>query len=282
MKILFPEGTNQKVIKASKYSYDFNLEPVLFDEDFSKKIDHSVLSKRYYELRAHKGVDLAEAKEIVKDKMIASLLLLEMGEVDAVIGGIDYTSSHVVSNAFKIIGTKNGTGTSLFVMSKNDEEFIFTDCAVIANPTPKQLCDIATLASEFSENILNKKSAVAFLSFATNGSAKSPEVDKVIEAKNLFKKGIGPIQFDAAFNKEIGMKKMGADWKQSNIFIFPTLDAGNIGYKIASHMGDYKAAGPILVGLNKVVNDLSRGASVDEIIEVIKISYKQWKIGKYE
>lgn len=282
MKILFPEGTNKKIIEAINASYDFEFEPILFDDDFFKGINYDELSKKYHELRSHKGISLEDATEAVKDNVVASLILLEMGVVDAVIGGIDSPTSHIVSNTFKIIGTKNGIATSLFIMTKDDKELIFTDCAVVISPTPKQLSEIASLASEFSKEVLKREPQVAFLSFATNGSAKSPEVSNVAEAKKIFKKGIGPIQFDAAFNKEVGMKKIGPNWKQSNIFIFPNLDAGNIGYKIASHMGGYKAAGPILIGLNKVVNDLSRGSSVEEIIEVIKISYRQWKAGGYE
>lgn len=274
MKILFPEGTNKKIIEAAKTNIGINYEPILFDGSFKKTIDYDKLANRLFELRSHKGMTLEMAKEEVKDNVVASLLILEMGHIDGVIGGIDRTTAHIVSNAFKIIGTKNGVGSSLFVMEKGGDKFVFTDCAVIANPSSDQLVEIAQLASDFSREALRNNPEVSFLSFATNDSAKSDEVSKVKAASEKFG-GQGPIQFDAAVNEEIGVKKYGDEWKPTNVFVFPTLDSGNIGYKIASQLGGYKAAGPILVGLNKIVNDLSRGSSVEEIIEVIKYTLIQ-------
>ena len=216
-----------------------------------------------------------------------SLFALDSGQVDCVIAGAKYKTSDVIRSSIRIIGIKNSANwiSSVFIMlsSNNANFFTFTDCAVIPDPSIEQLCGIAYEASKIHELLSNEKSKVAFLSFSTKGSAKHYKVKKVQDATDLFKNKFpkidseGEIQFDAAINANVANEKI----KQSrlngnaNVFVFPDLDSANISYKITQYLGNYQALGPILLGLNKPVNDLSRGCDIDDIIYVSAISALQ-------
>ncbi len=251
------------------------------------------------DINKNKFIDLAYKKtftnnwtqEMVKSYLACplnlSLFALDDDQVDCVIAGAKYTTSNVIRSSIRIVGIKNSVNwiSSVFIMlSSNKTDFLtFADCAVIPDPSIEQLCGIAYEASQIHELLSKEKSKVAFLSFSTKGSAKHYKVKKVRDSADLFKNKFpkidseGEIQFDAAINTSVANEKI----KQSklngnaNVFVFPDLDSANISYKITQYLGNYQALGPILLGLNKPVNDLSRGCDVDDIIYVSAISALQ-------
>ena len=216
-----------------------------------------------------------------------SIFALENGEADCVIAGAIYKTSDVIRSAIRIVGIKDSNKwvSSVFIMLSPDNEncFTFTDCGVIPDPSSEQLCDIGFSASQIHELLSNKKPKVAFLSFSTKGSAKHYKVKKVQDAALLFGQRFpsidydGEIQFDAAINSSVSNQKIKKSRLNgdANVFVFPDLDSANISYKISQYLAGYQALGPILVGLNKPVNDLSRGCNVDDIIYVSAISALQ-------
>ena len=216
-----------------------------------------------------------------------SIFALDNGEADCVIAGAIYKTSDVIRSAIRIVGIKDSNKwvSSVFIMLSPDNEncFTFTDCGVIPDPSSEQLCDIGFSASQIHELLSDKKPKVAFLSFSTKGSAKHYKVKKVQDAALLFGQRFpdidydGEIQFDAAINSSVSNQKIKNSRLNgdANVFVFPDLDSANISYKISQYLAGYQALGPILVGLNKPVNDLSRGCNVDDIIYVSAISALQ-------
>lgn len=210
--------------------------------------------------------------------LLQSINMLKDGEVDALVVGVSESSADVIRGGIRLLGCTDGYASSFFLMRNpnTDEEIFFADCAVNVAPTPSQLARIAKQTCQ-SAIALGHEPVVAFLSFSTEGSAKHQKVDEVNEAKALFDEvnpGIqtyGDIQFDAAFNKSVYNKKTGMTMhKTPNVFIFPDLNSGNIGYKICERMAGYIAIGPILQGFNRPLYDLSRGADAMTIMEVCK------------
>ena len=205
--------------------------------------------------------------------------LLNKGEVQAVVAGSLATTAEVIRAAIKTVGLQDGLKTvsgSFIFTKKNSSPFIYADCGVVIDPTIEQLGEI-TLATVATWNKIFSNLApphVAFLSFSTKGSASHPHVDKIQNAAKLFKEKYpqiisdGEMQFDAALKKEVGLKKKVSSNVpgNANCFIFPDLNSGNIAYKITQHLGGYNAYGPILQGLRKPYADLSRGASVEDIV----------------
>lgn len=296
--ILFPEGDNEKV-QAVALNITSNNSPVknfivpvlLFNNEKeiansikNTKIKTLVIAKNQitnfanelYELRKAKGLTLDAAKQLVQNRNYYGMMLLNNKEVDGFVGGITFTTADILRPALQIIGPKAGikTVSSTFIMNKNEEIFLFSDGSINLNPTTEQLVDIARSTAHFAELLQFNPIKLAMLSYSTNTSGAGESVDKVRNATNLLQqlklKNVqvaGPIQFDAAWDQEVRNKKFPALTikGQCNAFIFPTLDAANIGYKIAQRLGDYKAIGPVVLGLNQPVNDLSRGASIDDI-----------------
>lgn len=247
----------------------------------------------YYELKKSKLADLNAARlEIMGNPLLTASLLARVGKVDGVLAGSLSTTGDVIRAALKGIGTAPGISvlSSMFLMCypKLDglrEEFAlgFGDCAVLPDPTAEQLADIAISSAATYQTLTGAEPMVAMLSFSTKGSAHTDSTDKVIQAtvmaqqKSPELKLDGELQFDAAFLPEIGIRKAkgSAVAGRSNVFIFPDLDAGNIGYKIAERLGMGQAIGPVLQGLAKPMNDLSRGASVSDIVNMIAITALQ-------
>jgi phosphate acetyltransferase len=199
-----------------------------------------------------------------------------------VIGGNISTTRDIILSWSKIVGLIDGISkvTSLMLMSKWGQVVWFSDCAVINNPTSEELCEITHLSSCAFEKITGRPAKIGLLSFATKGSAITPEVEKVQNAVSLIHSKYPslqvdwPLQFDAAFSPRVAAIKApnSAVAGEVNLFIFPTLDAGNIGYKIAEQFWGYQAIGPILLGTRKPYLDLSRGCSAQDIAELARIS----------
>lgn len=248
------------------------------DLEFVALDSQNVLTEKLVELylEIRKGKETKEQAEIaVKQRPVVAALLLKMGHFQGVVGGLALPTADILRAGFRIIGPKPGSKTisSCMLMVKEQELYVFSDISVIPTPNPQQLAEIAQNAVEFAE-ILSIEPKVAFLSFSTYGSAKVPATIAVSEAHQIFLdtvKGrvpsVGEVQFDAAFDPQIRQAKCkdNAFSGAANVYIFPDLNSGNIGYKIAQRLGGFLAVGPVVTGLSLPFNDLSRGATVEDV-----------------
>jgi len=270
--------------------------------DFIKKLENRIKEKKIIVFPEGTDNRVIQAAKIIERKKIAKIILLKNGTIDkrikegmilvkdgkanGLITGVSHPSADTLKNAFKIIGTRKDVKKSsgAFLMIIKDKVFLFADCAVIPEPNPIELAEIAKLSKETFEMLTKEKARIAMLSYSTRGSGKGESVDKVREAvKIAMKNGLnvyGEIQADAALVPEICKRKFPGCKDRANVLIFPNLDAGNIGYKLVERLANAKAIGPILLGLKKPVNDISRGCSVEDIVNltiitVLQTSYKK-------
>ena len=235
-------------------------------------------------LRAKKGVTLEQAREKVQDVSYFGTMMVHMGDADGMVSGAAHTTAHTIVPSFQIIKTAPGVSvvSSVFLMLMKDRVWAFGDCAVNPNPTPEQLADIAVTSARTAAQF-GVDPRVAMLSYSTGSSGSGPDVDAVVEATRLAREKApelaieGPIQFDAAVDSAVAEKKLpGSEVAgRATVFVFPSLEAGNIGYKAVQRSSGAVAVGPVLQGLNKPVNDLSRGALVEDIINTVAITAVQ-------
>jgi phosphate acetyltransferase len=245
----------------------------------SAAAEQDEFAKAYYELRKNKGVSLQDAQKIVKDPLFFGAFMLRTGMVASALAGSINATGNVLRAAIQVVGLAEGikvVSSSFAMILKDGQEFTFADCAVIPDPDDEQLASIAISSTNTHKKLLESDPNVAMLSFSTKGSASHPAVDKVVNAVNIVKKSApeinidGELQFDAALLKSVGDRKAAGSpvAGKANVFIFPDLNSANIGYKIAQRLGGAEAIGPTIQGLAKPYNDLSRGCSVDDIINV--------------
>ena len=235
-------------------------------------------------LRAKKGVTLEQAREKIQDVSYFGTMMVHMGDADGMVSGAAHTTAHTIVPSFQIIKTKPGTSivSSVFLMLLEDRVLVYGDCAVNPDPTAEQLADIAISSAETAKQF-GVDPRVAMLSFSTGTSGKGADVDKVREATEIVRSKApelavdGPIQYDAAVDPTVAAKKApdSAVAGRANVLIFPDLSSGNIGYKAVQRSSGAIAIGPVLQGLNKPVNDLSRGALVEDIINTVAITAVQ-------
>lgn len=235
----------------------------------------------FVELRKKKGVTLEEARETMKDISYFGTMMVHRGMADGMVSGAAHTTAHTIKPSFQIIKTSPGVSvvSSIFLMVLRGRLWAFADCAVNPNPTTEQLGEIAVVSARTAAQF-GIDSRVAMLSYSTGVSGAGPDVEATIEALEHARRinpdlcVDGPLQFDAAVDPSVAKKKM-PDSKvagHANVFIFPDLQSGNIGYKTAQRTGSALAIGPILQGLNKPVNDLSRGATVPDIVNTVAVT----------
>lgn len=235
----------------------------------------------FAELRKKKGVTIEQARETMKDVSYFGTMMVHKGLADGMVSGAAHTTAHTIKPSFQIIKTAPGASvvSSIFLMVMQDRLWAFGDCAVNPNPTAEQIGEIAAVSAKTAAQFgIDPK--VAILSYSTGTSGSGPDVDRAVAAVEAAKQADpelvvdGPLQFDAACDPGVGKKKTPDSpvAGQANVFIFPDLEAGNAGYKIAQRTGGALAVGPVLQGLNKPVNDLSRGATVPDIVNTVAIT----------
>lgn len=260
--------------------------------DTDKSDMRAKLAQAFHERRSHKGVSLEDAEVAVGDRLYFAAMMLATGVADGMVAGSIASTGSVLRAAFQCVGTAPGikTGSSSFAMElaqpspAGDDVIFFADCAVNPNPTPHQLCDIALATAKSYDALIGHKPRIAFLSFSTKGSAKHELVDRTLEAFELTKQRVqadgldmvvdGELQLDSALVPGVAESKCpdSAIGGRANILIFPDLQSGNIAYKLTQRLAGAGAYGPILQGLVKPINDLSRGCSVEDIVGVSAIT----------
>lgn len=238
-------------------------------------------AEEYARLRAHKGVTLSQATDTVTDVSYFGTLMVHLGLADGMVSGAAHTTAHTIRPAFEIIKTKPGVSvvSSVFLMALADRVLVYGDCAVIPDPTSEQLADIA-ISSAATATQFGIEPRIAMLSYSTGESGSGAEVEKVRAATALVRERApellveGPIQYDAAADAAVAAAKMPGSQVagRATVFIFPDLNTGNNTYKAVQRSAGAVAIGPVLQGLNKPINDLSRGALVDDIVNTIAIT----------
>lgn len=303
--IVFPEGTDERVLEAAiKLGENKVLHPIVIgsQEEVGKKaselglsleavevIDPATYSEfnelvtAFVERRKGKVTEEDARKQLLNVNYFGTMLVY-LGKAAGLVSGAAHSTGDTVRPALQIIKTKAGIRktSGVFVMVKGDQKLIFGDCAINIAPDSTDLAETAIAAAQ-TARVFDLDPKVAMLSFSTKGSAKSPETERVSEATKLAKEMApnlvidGEFQFDAAFVPSVAAKKApDSPLKgEANVFIFPSLEAGNIGYKIAQRLGEFEAIGPILQGLNKPVNDLSRGCNVEDVYKLALITAMQ-------
>ena len=305
-RIVLPEPDDDRVLQAAAQVLAAGIADITFvgDADYVAKrsgelgldlsdaqvvsVDDPAYRERYAEefarLRAKKGVTLEQAREKVTDVSYFGTMMVHMGDADGMVSGAAHTTAHTIVPSFQIIKTAPGVSvvSSIFLMAMKDRVWAFGDCAVNPNPTAEQLADIAVTSARTAAQF-GVTPRVAMLSYSTGTSGSGPDVDVVVEATRLAREKApelaieGPIQFDAAVDEAVASKKLpGSEVAgKATVFVFPSLEAGNIGYKAVQRSSGALAVGPVLQGLNKPVNDLSRGALVEDIVNTVALTAVQ-------
>ncbi|WP_375004656.1 phosphate acetyltransferase [Bacillus velezensis] len=305
VKIVFPEGLDERILVAvNNLAGNKVLKPIVVGnkEDIQAKAKELNLTldgvdifdphtyegmeelvQAFVERRKGKATE-EQARKALLDENYFGTMLVYKGLADGLVSGAAHSTADTVRPALQIIKTKEGVKktSGVFIMARGDEQYVFADCAINIAPDSQDLAEIAIESANMAQ-MFDIDPRVAMLSFSTKGSAKSDETDKVAEAVKIAKEKApeltldGEFQFDAAFVPSVAEKKApDSDIKgDANVFVFPNLEAGNIGYKIAQRLGGFEAVGPILQGLNMPVNDLSRGCNAEDVYNLALITAAQ-------
>ena len=315
-RIVLPEGEEERTIKASEIIKNNSLAEVILigdksviqakaaklsvnicgieivDPKTSEKTDF--YAKEFYEIRKNKGMTLEKASETMQDCVYFGTMMLKMGEVDGMVSGAVHYTGDLLRPGMQIIKTAPGIKviSSFFIMELPHDEYgedgllLFADSAVNINPNAEDLAAIAISTADNARLLCDFEPKVAMLSFSTRGSAKHELVDKVVKATEIAKKARpdlqidGELQLDAAIVASVAKQKAPNSTVagNANVLIFPDIQSGNIGYKLVQRFAKAKAIGPVCQGFAKPINDLSRGCSVDDIVNVVAVTAVQAQI----
>ena len=279
---------NEDKVKESCNKENIDLSGVkIVDPETSENFDE--FSAKLYELRKEKGLTEEKAKELTKDYIYFGVMMIKMGHADGLVCGASHSTADTLRPALQIVKTKKDAKcvSAFFIMelmnSNYKNAYIFADSGLVEFPTDEQRAEIAIQSSESCELLLEEEAKVAMLSYSTMGSAKSDSVDSVVNSMNIVKqrrpdiKIDGELQVDAAVDKSVANLKAPNSTVagDANVFVFPDLNAGNIGYKLVQRFAGANAYGPITQGLAKPINDLSRGCVAEDIVGVIAITAVQ-------
>ena len=309
--IVLPEGTDDRILRASEIllrrevvditllgaeaEIHEKISSLGLDLDGATVVDpndsplHDDFAQTYFELRQHKGINEDVAHDVMRDVSYFGTMMVYKGLVDAMVSGAAHTTAHTIRPSFEFIKTRPECSivSSVFFMCLEDRVLVYGDCAIIPNPTPSQLADIAISSAETAK-MFGVDPLVAMLSYSSGQSGLGEDVDKVREATRLVRehrpdlKVDGPIQYDAAVDASVARKKMPDSEVagRATVFIFPDLNTGNNTYKAVQRSSGAVAIGPVLQGLKKPVNDLSRGCTVPDIVNTVAITAIQAQSAK--
>ncbi len=311
--IVLPEGIEERILRAAEIllrrgaveitllgekneiqqkiaTLGLDLKNVQIENPLSsKRLDE--FAETYFQLRQHKGISRDIAHDMMTDVNYFGTMMVHKGLADGMVSGAVHTTPHTIRPAFEFIRTQEGYSivSSVFLMCLADRVLVYGDCAVNANPDPEQLADIA-IASAETASLFGIEPRIAMLSYSTGESGEGEDVEKVREATHLAKerrpdlKIEGPLQYDAAIDSSVAATKMPDSEVagHATVFIFPDLNTGNNTYKAVQRSANAVAIGPVLQGLNKPVNDLSRGCTVTDIVNTVAITAIQAQARKKE
>ncbi|MCT4614809.1 MAG: phosphate acetyltransferase [Marinifilaceae bacterium] len=313
-RIVLPEGTEERTLKAADIIIEEGIAQIILIGEIAtikseaerlglKNIDKATLidpknhekkqayAELLFELRKSKGISMEKAIALTEDPLYLATLMIKSGDADGEVAGALNATGDVLRPAFQIVKTMPGISvvSGAFIMIMNDKQFgdngmmVFADCAVHPNPTAEELAEIAVATAKTTKAIAQMDPRVAMLSFSTKGSAKHEMVDKVVKATELAKEMApefqidGEMQADAAIVEAVGASKAPGSpvAGKANVLVFPTLEVGNISYKLVQRIAGAQAIGPVLQGMAAPINDLSRGCSVSDIVNLVAITANQ-------